>query len=185
MTTVTVVALAIFGGVLFRAFAVLRPIFRDRARVYGEVSGRLTESLGGVRVVKGYHAEAREAGVFAGGVRRILDNVFQTLATTSALSLASTVLLGLVGAGVMYVGAREILAFRMTVGSFFTYTVLLGFLVGPFFQIATIGSQLTEALAGLERTRELLGEKAEEDDPRRQLEQLTARHRRPVLGMLG
>jgi subfamily B ATP-binding cassette protein MsbA len=103
-------------------------------------------------------------------VRRLLDNVFRTLATTSALSLSSTVLLGLVGAGVMYVGTREILAGHMTVGSFFTYTVLLGFLVGPFFQIAAIGSQLTEALAGLERTREILRERPEDEDPRRTID---------------
>ena len=167
VTFLTLVALAVFGLVVFRGFWTLRPIFRERGRLYAEVTGRLTETLGGVRVIKGYHAEAREAGVFAGGVRRILDNVFQTLATTSGLSLASTVLLGLVGAGVMYVGAREILAGRMTVGSFFTYTVFLGFLVGPFFQIATIGSQLTEALAGLERTREILRERPEDEDPRR------------------
>jgi ABC-type multidrug transport system fused ATPase/permease subunit len=167
MTLLTLVALVAFGAVLFRAFKVLRPIFRQRGEIYAEVTGRLTESLGGVRVVKGYHAEEREAAIFAGGARRILDNVFRTLSTTSLLSLASTVLLGVGGAAVMYVGAREILAGRMTVGSFFTYTMFLGFLVGPFFQIATIGTQLTEALAGLERTREILGEATEDADPRR------------------
>jgi ABC-type multidrug transport system fused ATPase/permease subunit len=167
VTLLTVAALAVFGLVVFRGFRVLRPIFRERGRLYAEVTGRLTESLGGVRVVKGYQAEPREAAVFAAGARRILDNVFRTLGTTSALSLASTVLLGLVGAGVMYVGATEILAGRMSVGAFFTYTVFLGFLVGPFFQVATIGAQLTEALAGLERTRELLAERPEDEDPRR------------------
>jgi ABC-type multidrug transport system fused ATPase/permease subunit len=170
VTLLTVFALSLFGLVVFRGFRVLRPVFRERGQIYQEVTGRLTESLGGVRVVKGYHAEDREARVFEGGVRRILANVYKTLATTAVLSLSSTVLLGLVGAGVMYVGAREIIAGRMTVGSFFTYTMFLGFLVGPFFQIATIGSQLTEALAGLERTRELLREKAEEDDPRRSVD---------------
>jgi ABC-type multidrug transport system fused ATPase/permease subunit len=167
VTLLTVVALSVFGLVVFRGFQVLRPIFRERGQINAEVTGRLAESLGGVRVVKGYHAEDREATVFESGARRILANVYETLATTAVLSLSSTVLLGLVGAGVMYVGAREILAGHMTVGSFFTYTVFLGFLVGPFFQVATIGSQLTEALAGLERTRELLREKAEDDDPRR------------------
>ncbi len=167
VTLLTLVALGAFGLVIFRGIRVLRPVFRERGQMYAEVTGRLTESLGGVRVVKGYHAEAREAAVFEGGVRRILDNVFRTLATTSVLSLSSTVLLGLVGAGVMYVGASEILAGRMTVGSFFTYTVFLGFLVGPFFQVATIGAQLTEALAGLERTREILKERPEDEDPRR------------------
>jgi len=167
MTLLTVVALCAFGAVLFRAFRVLRPIFRQRGEIYAEVTGRLTESLGGVRVIKGYHAEDREAAVFSEGVRKILDNVFRTLSTTSLLSLASTVLLGLGGAAVMYVGALEILAGRMTIGSFFTYTVFLGFLVGPFFQVATIGTQLTEALAGLERTREILGQHPEDEDPRR------------------
>jgi subfamily B ATP-binding cassette protein MsbA len=167
MTLVTLLALLTFALVLGRGFTVLRPIFRERGKLYAEVTGRLTESLGGVRVVKGYQAEAREAAVFAGGVGRILSNVFRTLSTTSVLSLSSTVLLGVVGAGVMYVGAREIVGGRMTVGSFFTYTVFLGFLVGPFFQIVAIGTQLTEALAGLERTRELLKERPEDEDPAR------------------
>jgi ABC-type multidrug transport system fused ATPase/permease subunit len=169
VTMLTIVALAAFGAVVVRGLMVLRPIFRERGRLYAEVSGRLNETLGGVRVVKGYAAEGREAGVFSGGVQRILDNVFRTLTTTSVLSLASTVLLGVVGASVMYVGAHEILAGRMTVGSFFTYTVFLGFLVGPFFQIVAIGSQLAEALAGLERTREILRERPENEDPRRVL----------------
>ena len=167
VTLLTLVALGAFALVVLRGLVVLRPIFRERGRLYAEVSGRLNESLGGVRVVKGYAAEEREAGVFSGGVLRILDNIFRTLSTTSVLSLASTVLLGIVGAGVMYVGAHEILAGRMTVGSFFTYTVFLGFLVGPFFQIVAIGTQLTEALAGLERTREILRERPEDEDPRR------------------
>ena len=166
-TLLTLLSLLAFGLVLFRAFKVLRPIFRERGELQAAVTGRLTETLGGVRVVKAYHAEAREAGVFAGGVQRLLDNVFRTLASTSVLSLSSTVLLGVVGAAVMYVGAREILAGRMTVGSFFTYTVFLGFLVGPFFQVVTIGTQLTEALAGLERTHEVLSERPEDEDPRR------------------
>jgi subfamily B ATP-binding cassette protein MsbA len=167
MTLLTLVALAVFSLVLHRALRVLRPIFREQGEIYAEVTGRLTESLGGVRVVKGYQAEAREAEVFTAGVRRILDNVFRTLTTTSTLSFASTALLGAGGAAVMFLGAREILADRMTVGAFFTYTVFLGFLVGPFFQIASIGTQLTEALAGLERTREILRERPEDEDPRR------------------
>jgi ABC-type multidrug transport system fused ATPase/permease subunit len=167
MTLLAVVALAAFALILYRGLRVLRPIFRHRGEIYAEVTGRLTESLGGIRVVKGYQAEGREAEVFSGGVRRLLENIFRTMTTTSSLSLASTVLLGAGGAGVMYLGAREILAGRMTVGAFFTYTMFLGFLVGPFFQIATIGSQLTEALAGLERTREILRERPEDEDPRR------------------
>ena len=169
VTLLTLVALVAFALVVYRAVKLLGPVFRERGKIYAEVNGRLTESLAGVRVVKAYEAERREAAVFASGVRRILDNVFQTLAGTSVLSLASTLLLGVVGAGVLYVGASEILAGRMSVGSFFTYTVLLGFLVAPLLQIATIGSQLSEALAGLERTRELLGERREDDDERRTL----------------
>jgi len=167
LTLLTVVALSLFTLVLFRGLKVLRPIFRKRSEIYADVTGRLTESLGGVRVVKGYNAEEREAAVFSSGVRNLLENVFRTLTTTSLLSLASTVLLGVGGAAVMFLGAREILAGRMTVGEFFTYTMFLGLLVGPFFQVATIGSQMTEALAGLERTRDVLRERPEDEDPRR------------------
>ena len=169
MTAVTFLSLLVFGGALYWAFGTMRPIFRERSQIYGEVTGRLTESLGGVRVVKGYHAEAREAEVFAQGVGRLLANVLKTLRATSTMSLASTVLLGVVGAAVMYVGTREIVAGRLTVGGFFTYTVFLGFLVGPMFQIVSIGTQLTEALAGLERTREVLHERPEDHDPARVL----------------
>jgi subfamily B ATP-binding cassette protein MsbA len=177
VTLLTLVALAAFGLVVYRAVKLLGPIFRERAEIYAEVTGRLTESLAGVRVVKAYEAEGREAAVFAGGVKRILDNVFRTLSGTSLLSLASTLLLGVVGAGVLYVGATEILTGRLSIGSFFTYTVLLGFLVAPLVQIATIGSQLSEALAGLDRTRELLRERREDDDPRRTVELADVRGR--------
>ncbi|HEY7512953.1 MAG TPA: ABC transporter ATP-binding protein, partial [Vicinamibacteria bacterium] len=167
MTIVTFLSLALFGVILPRAFGTLRPIFRDRGRLYAEVTGRLTESLGGVRVVKGYHAEAREAAVFGEGVGKILANVLRTLTATSVLSLSSTLVLGVVGSVVMLVGAREVLAGHLTVGGLFTYTVFLGFLVAPMFQVVSIGTQLTEALAGLERTREVLRERPEDEDPRR------------------
>ncbi len=167
MTAVTLATSIVFATVLFRAFGTLRPIFRERSKIQGEVTGRLTESLGGVRVVKGYHAEAREEAVFAGGVGRLLENILRTLTATSLLSLSSSVLLGMVGAAVLYVGARQILAGSLTIGGLFTYTILLGFLVAPVFQVVAIGTQLTEALAGLERTREILGERPEHVDPRR------------------
>jgi ABC-type multidrug transport system fused ATPase/permease subunit len=167
MTLVTVASLGAFSIVLSRAFGILRPIFRERGKIYAEVTGRLTESLGGVRVVKGYHAESREAEVFGRGVARLLANVLTTLTSTSVMGLSSTLLLGLVGAAVMYVGARQILAGTLTLGGFFTYTMLLGFLVAPLFQIVSIGTQLTEAVAGLERTREVLRESPEDRDPRR------------------
>jgi subfamily B ATP-binding cassette protein MsbA len=168
--TMTLLAFAFlvgFGVVLNRAFGTIRPIFRERGKINAEVTARLTESLGGVRVVKGYHAEEREEGVFAAGVQRLLDNVLKTLTSTSVMSLSSTVMLGIVGAVVMYVGARQILAGTLTLGGFFTYTLFMGFLVAPIFQIVAIGTQLTEALAGLERTREILAEKPEDADPRR------------------
>jgi subfamily B ATP-binding cassette protein MsbA len=167
MTGVTLVSLGVFGLVLYRSFGTLRPVFRERGKINAEVTGRLTESLGGVRVVKGYHAEEREAAVFSTGVGRLLANVLTTLTSFSVLTLSSTVLLGVVGAAVMYVGARQVLAGTLTVGGLFTYTMLLGFLVAPMFQVVSIGTQLTEALAGLERTREVLRERPEDADPRR------------------
>jgi len=167
MTGVTVATALLFAFVLFRAFGTMRPIFRERGKIQADVTGRLTESLGGVRVVKGYHAEGREAAVFASGVGRLLENIMKTLTATSVLSLSSTLLLGIVGAAVLYVGARQILAGSLTIGGLFTYTILLGFLVAPVFQIVSIGTQLTEALAGLERTQEVLRERPEDLDPRR------------------
>jgi ABC-type multidrug transport system fused ATPase/permease subunit len=167
MTGMAFASLVTFGVVLRKAFRTIRPIFRERAKINAEVTGRLTESLGGVRVVKGYHAEAREHEVFSHGVARLLDNVLRTLTTMSVLSLSSTALMGLVGALVMFLGAQQVLSGALTLGGFFTYTMFLGFLVAPLFQVVGIGTQLTEAIAGLERTQEVLGERSEEADPRR------------------
>jgi ABC-type multidrug transport system fused ATPase/permease subunit len=167
LTGLAALILVTFMLFLRRAFRTIRPIFRERGKINAEVTGRLTESLGGVRVVKGYHAEAREASVFAAGVHRLLDNVMRSLTATSLMSLSATVLLGLVGALVMYLGARHILAGSLTLGSFVTFTAFLAFLVAPVFQIVGIGTQLTEALAGLERTREVLRERPEDHDPAR------------------
>jgi ABC-type multidrug transport system fused ATPase/permease subunit len=170
MTGVSALALGLFSAVLARAMGTLRPIFRERGKIQAEVTGRLTESLGGVRVIKGYHAESREEAVFATGVGRLLENVLKTLTAMSVMGLASSVLLGVVSAVVMYVGARQILEEHITLGGFFTYTLLLGFLVAPLFQVVAIGTQLTEAAAGLERTREVLSEAPEDKDPRRTVE---------------
>ena len=117
--------------------------------------------------MKGYHAEAREEKVFGAGVQRLLDNVLQTLTATSLMSLSATSLMGIVSALIMFLGARQILAGTMTAGTFFSYTLFLGFLVAPVFQIVGIGPQITEALAGLERTREVLNESPEDEDPSR------------------
>ncbi len=169
----TLMALCIvlcFGLLLGKAFRTLRPIFRERSVITAEVTGRLAETLGGIRVVKAYHAEAREDEVFAGGVRRILDNVFRSLTGVSLLSLSATVLLGVVGALVMYVGGRQILAGALTLGGFVTFTAFLAFMIAPVFQVVGIGTQLTEAIAGLERTRELLDTPAESQDAARMIE---------------
>ena len=167
LTSIALVIIVAFALVLQRAFTTIRPIFRERAKINAEVTGRLTESLGGVRVVKGYHAEAREEEVFGQGVQRLLNNVLTSLTATSVMSLSATVLMGVVGAVIMYVGARQILSHTMTLGDFMTFTALLAFLIAPMFQIVGIGTQLTEALAGLERTREVLRERPEDQDPRR------------------
>jgi ABC-type multidrug transport system fused ATPase/permease subunit len=167
LTAIALVIIVAFSLVLRKAFAVIRPIFRERGKITADVTGRLTESLGGVRVIKGYHAEAREEEVFAGGVQRILNNILKSLTATSIMSLSATVLMGLVGAAIMYIGARQILAHAMTLGEFMTFWGMLVFMVAPMFQIVGIGTQLTEALAGLERTREVLRERPEDQDPRR------------------
>src|ERR1700683_2760755 len=167
MTAVAFAVLLVFALGLNRAFKTIRPIFRARPKINAEVTGRLTESLGGVRVVKGYHAEAREEKVFAGGVQRLLDNVLKTLTATSLMSLSATSLMGIVSAAIMFLGARHILAGTMTLGVFLEYTMFLGLLVAPVFQIVGIGPQITEALAGLERTREVLNENLEDESPNR------------------
>jgi len=159
--------LLFFAFALKKAFQTIRPIFRERGKINAEVTGRLAESLGGIRVVKGYHAEEREDRVFSGGVMRLLDNVMRTLTASSVMGLSASVLLGVVGAVIMFVGARQILAGSLTIGGFFTYTLFMGFLIAPIMQIVQIGTQLTEALAGLERTHEILKESAEDRDPRR------------------
>jgi len=167
MTLLAFGFLAAFALALKKAFQTIRPIFRERGKINAEVTGRLAESLGGIRVVKGYHAEDREEKVFSSGVRRLLENVLKTLTATSVMGLSASMLLGVVGAVIMYVGARQILAGSLTIGGFFTYTLFMGFLIAPVMQIVQIGTQLTEALAGLDRTQEILKEAAEDKDPRR------------------
>ena len=167
MTAIAFGFLLVFGVGLRKAFRTIRPIFRERAKINAEVTGRLTESLGGVRVVKGYHAEDREHRVFSLGVERLLQNVFRTLTATSVMSLSSSALMGVIGAIVMFMGTRQILAGKLTLGGFFTYTMFLGYLAAPLFQVVGIGTQITEAIAGLERTREVLDETPEDDDPNR------------------
>ena len=170
MTGLAAVVMVLFTLVLRSAFRTIRPIFRERAKITGEVTGRLTESLGGVRVVKGYHAEERESSVFAVGVKRLLDNVISTLTAQSFMSLASTAVLGLVGSLVMFFGASQVLAGKLTLGGFMSYNAFLAFLIAPIFQMVAIGTQVTEAIAGLDRTHEILDELTEEASPDRTIQ---------------
>jgi subfamily B ATP-binding cassette protein MsbA len=166
--TLTVFAvLGVFVFVLQYAFKIIRPIFRERAKINAEVTGRLTESLGGVRVIKGYHAEEREAGVFSKGVERLLANVMKSLTMTSSMSAASTTVLGLVSAIVMWLGGHRVLDSTWTVGDYFSYNMFLAFMIAPVFQIVNIGTQLTEAFAGLDRTSEIMAELEENQTPGR------------------
>ncbi|SFS15649.1 ATP-binding cassette, subfamily B, MsbA [Granulicella pectinivorans] len=167
MTLLTFVILVIFGVILQKAFSTIRPIFRERAVINAEVTGRLTESLGGVRVVKGYHAEASEANVFAAGVNRLLANVISSITAQSFMSLASTGVLGFVGALIMWLGAHQVVAGRLTTGGYVTYVMFLAFMIAPIAGLVNIGTQLTEALAGLDRTTEILNEQMEDSEPTR------------------
>jgi subfamily B ATP-binding cassette protein MsbA len=157
----------IFATVLQKALRVMRPIFRERGKINAEVTGRLTESLGGVRVVKGYHAEGREASVFSGGVQRLLDNVMRSMTLTSVLSMVSTGVVGVMGSLVMLLMGGQALAHHITTGDYVKYTMFLTFMVAPIFQVVNVGTQLTEAIAGLDRTAEILGERQEYDEPGR------------------
>jgi ABC-type multidrug transport system fused ATPase/permease subunit len=168
--TVTLTVFTVMGAFVFvlqYSFKVIRPIFRERGKINAEVTGRLTESLGGVRVIKGYHAEAREAGVFSTGVERLLANVMKSLTMTSALSAAATTVLGLVSSLVMWLGGHRVLGNTWTIGDYFSYNMFLAFMIAPVFQIVNIGTQLTEAFAGLDRTSEIMAELEENQSPGR------------------
>jgi ABC-type multidrug transport system fused ATPase/permease subunit len=174
LTSVVLVILLATGLSLNVAIGWIRPIYRARSKIYAEVTGRLAESLGGIRVVKGYRAEAREEEVFAGGVQRLLQNVLQTLTATSVMSLASTVLLGTVSALIIYLGVQRIpspgaalVAGQMTFGMFLKFVGYMAMLVSPIFQIVSIGPQFSDGMAGLERTTEILKENVEDADPQR------------------
>jgi subfamily B ATP-binding cassette protein MsbA len=159
--------LGVFVFVLQYAFKTIRPIFRERGKINAEVTGRLTESLGGVRVIKGYHAEEREAAVFSVGVERLLNNIMKSLTMTSSMSAASTTVLGLVSAIVMGLGGTLVFGKSWTTGVYFQYNMFLAFMIAPVFQIVNIGTQLTEAFAGLDRTNEIMSELEENQTPGR------------------
>ncbi len=169
-TAMTLLALCIvltFGLALSRAFRTIRPIFRERGRINAEVTGRLTESLGGVRVIKGYHAEEREAGVFSEGVQRLFDNVRKSMTAMSMMSLAATVLTGVVGALIMYLGSHRVIDGSISEGSYLMFVAFLALMIAPVISIVNIGTQISEALAGMERTRQVMAERPEDEDPSR------------------
>ncbi len=163
LTSGTVLLLVLFGGSMAFAFQKLRPIFRDRGKINAEITGRLAEGLGGIRVLKTYVAERREERVFTHGVHRLLRNVATTITGTSAIGAVSTVIVGAVGVLIMIVGARAVLEGSMTMGDLVLYLLFVGMMVAPLVQMANIGTQISEAFAGLDRIREVLGEVSEEE----------------------
>lgn len=167
MTLFTLVPLAIFAVVALKAFKFIRPIFRNRGKINAEVTGRLTETLGGVRVIKGFNAEDQENKVFELGVAKLFENVKKSLTATAFMTSSSTFLLGVATTGVMGLGGYEIMNGSLTIGEFLTFTFLLGLMIAPIVQMSNIGSQLTEALAGLDRTEELMNMTPESDEENR------------------
>jgi len=167
MTLYVMVPLFIFGLISLKSFGYIRPIFRERGKINAEVTGRLTESLGGIRVIKGFNAERSEIGVFEKGVDRIFQNVRKSLMSISLVKSSSTFLLGLSSVAIMGLGASMIMAGKMTIGDFVAFSLYLGFLITPIAEMGDVGSQLTESLAGLDRTEEIMSVPLEEDEAAR------------------
>jgi ABC-type multidrug transport system fused ATPase/permease subunit len=150
------VPVGVFAFIAMKAFGKIRPIFRERGVINAEVTGRLTETLNGVRVIKGFNAEEQENNTFAAGVERLFQNVKASLTTTALVTSSATFLLGLASTGIMGIGGYQIITNEMTMGDFISFTLYLGFMIAPIVQMSNIGSQLTEAFAGLDRTEEIM-----------------------------
>lgn len=170
MTLFTFVPLAIFAVIALKAFKIIRPIFRNRGKINAEVKGRLTETLGGIRVIKGFNSETQEHKIFEEGVDELFQNVKKSLTTTAFMTSSATFLIGIATTGVMGFGGYKIIQGELTIGDLLMFTVLLGIMVAPIVQMSNIGSQLTEALAGLDRTEELMNEISESDETDRTIE---------------
>lgn len=170
MTLYTIIPLILFGLISLKAFGYIRPIFRKRGELNAEVTGRLTESLNGVRVIKGFNAEQHEIGVFEAGVNRLFRNVKQSLTATSLVTSLATLLIGAASLLIMGLGGTMIMRGEMTIGDFFAFTLYLGFLVAPIVQMSNIGSQITEAFAGLDRMDEILSLPIEDENANRTIE---------------
>jgi ABC-type multidrug transport system fused ATPase/permease subunit len=164
LTTITLVLLAIFGGVMAMAFTRLRPLFRERGALNAEVTGRLAESLGGIRIVKAYTAERREALVFAKGAHKLFRNIAKSMVGVSTVSAVSTLIVGIIGVLMIVVGGRAILAGTMTLGEFVMYVFFTGLVAAPLVSIASIGTQISDAFAGLDRIREIRSMTTEDAD---------------------
>jgi len=172
MTVYVMVPLVIFGLISLKAFGYIRPIFRERGKINAEVTGRLTESLNGIRVIKGFNAEKQEISEFEKGVQKLFLNVKKSLTSTSLVTSSATLLLGIASVAIMGIGASMIIDGEMTIGDFFAFTLYLGFLIAPIVQMSNIGSQMTEAFAGLDRTEEIINtaKEGEESNRTNQLE---------------
>ena len=168
MTLLTFIPLVVFAIIALKAFKIIRPVFRERGKINAEVKGRLTETLGGIRVIKGFNAEKQEAQVFENGVERLYKNVKKSLTATAVMTSSSTFLLGLATTGIMMgYGGYKMMQGELTTGEYFEFTFLLALMVAPIVQMSNIGSQLTEALAGLDRTEELMNTTAEAQEKER------------------
>lgn len=159
MTLFVLLPMTIFGIIMLKAFAVIRPVFRDRGKINAEVTGRLTETLNGMRVIKGFNAEKQEIKVFEDGVERLFENVKKSLTSTSFITSAGTLLVGVTSVGIMGFSGY----FNLTAGQFFQFTMFVVFMIAPIVQMSNIGSQLTEAFAGLDRTEEIMNTPVEDD----------------------
>ena len=164
MTLYVLVPVTVFAFIAMKSFSYIRPIFRTRGKISAEVTGRLTETLNGVRVIKGFNAEEQENKTFEQGVERLFENIKSSMTTTALVSSSSTFLLGLASAGIMGIGGYLMIQGEMTIGEFLSFTLYLGLMIAPIVQMSNIGTQLTEALAGLDRTEEIM-QMAIEDDP--------------------
>jgi ABC-type multidrug transport system fused ATPase/permease subunit len=163
LTLYVLVPVAVFGLISLKAFAYIRPIFRERGKLNADVTGRLTETLNGVRVIKGFNAEEQEIKIFEAGVEKLFQNVRKSLTSTSLVTSAATFLLGLASVGILGIGGYMIIQNQLTFGDFLSFTLFLGFMIAPIVQMSNIGSQLTESFAGLDRTEELMNTPVEDD----------------------
>ena len=170
MTLYVLVPVSIFGLISLKAFSYIRPIFRKRGEINAEVTGRLTETLNGIRVIKGFNAEPQEIVTFEHGVDKLFQNVKKSLTSTSLVTSSATFLLGIATTGIMGIGGYMMINKTMTVGDFLSFTLYLGFMIAPIIQMSNIGSQITEAFAGLDRTEELMSMDLEEDSDQRTIE---------------